>query len=53
MERLINSDTTVIQLWNHITVRNPEDGGDGSPKRRFELELHGAKCQKASITDTP
>jgi hypothetical protein len=23
-----------------------------SPKRRFELELHGAKSQKASIIDT-
>jgi hypothetical protein len=28
MERLINSDTTVTQLWNPITIRNPEDGDD-------------------------
>jgi hypothetical protein len=28
MERLINSDSTVTQLWNPITLRNPEDGGD-------------------------
>jgi hypothetical protein len=28
MERLINSDSTVTQLWNPITLKNPEDGGD-------------------------
>jgi hypothetical protein len=28
MERLINNDSTVTQLWNPITLRNPEDGGD-------------------------
>jgi hypothetical protein len=26
VERLINSDSTVTQLWNPITLRNPEDG---------------------------
>jgi hypothetical protein len=28
MERLIHSDSTVTHLWNPITLRNPEDGGD-------------------------
>jgi hypothetical protein len=28
MEKLIDSDCTVTQLWNPITLRNPEDGGD-------------------------
>jgi hypothetical protein len=28
MQRLINSDFTVAQLWNPITLRNPEDGSD-------------------------
>jgi hypothetical protein len=28
MERLFNSDSTVIQLWNPIILRNPEDGGE-------------------------
>jgi hypothetical protein len=28
MERLINSDSTVTQLWNPITLKNPEGGGD-------------------------
>jgi hypothetical protein len=28
MERLINSDSTVTQLWGPITLRDPEDGGD-------------------------
>jgi hypothetical protein len=28
MERLINSDSTVTQLWGHIALRNPEDGGN-------------------------
>jgi hypothetical protein len=28
METLINSDSTVTQLWNPITVRNPEYGGN-------------------------
>jgi hypothetical protein len=28
MERLINSDSTITQLWNPITLRKPEDGGD-------------------------
>jgi hypothetical protein len=28
MEKMINSDFTVTQLWNPITMRNPEDGGD-------------------------
>jgi hypothetical protein len=26
MERLINSDSTVQQLWDPNTIRNPEDG---------------------------
>jgi hypothetical protein len=26
MERLTSSDSTVIQVWNPITLRNPEDG---------------------------
>jgi hypothetical protein len=30
MERLINSDTTVTQLWDRIAVRNPEDRDDAS-----------------------
>jgi hypothetical protein len=28
MERLINSDSTVTELWNPITLRNPEYGCD-------------------------
>jgi hypothetical protein len=28
MERLINSDSKVTQLWNYNTLRNSEDGGD-------------------------
>jgi hypothetical protein len=28
MDRLINADFTVTQLWNPITLSNPEDGGD-------------------------
>jgi hypothetical protein len=28
VERLINSDSTITQLWSPITLRNPEDGGD-------------------------
>jgi hypothetical protein len=28
MERLINSVSMVTRLWNHITLRNPEDGAD-------------------------
>jgi hypothetical protein len=28
MERLIYSVSTVTQLWDPITLRNPEDGGD-------------------------
>jgi hypothetical protein len=27
MKRVVNSDSTVTQLWNPITLRNPEDGG--------------------------
>jgi hypothetical protein len=26
--RLINSDSTVTELWNCITPKNPEDGGN-------------------------
>jgi hypothetical protein len=28
MDRPINGDSTVTQLWNPITLRKPEDGGD-------------------------
>jgi hypothetical protein len=28
MNRLVNSDSMVTQMWNPITLRNPEDGGD-------------------------
>jgi hypothetical protein len=28
MEKLMNSDSTVMQLWNPITPRNSEDEGD-------------------------
>jgi hypothetical protein len=28
MERLSKSDSTVTQLWNPVTLRNPEDGDD-------------------------
>jgi hypothetical protein len=28
VEMLISSDSTVTQLWNPITLRNPDDGGD-------------------------
>jgi hypothetical protein len=35
-----------------INIRTPEDGDSMSPKRRFELELHGTKPQKTFIIDT-
>jgi hypothetical protein len=51
MERLSNSDSTVTQLWNPITIRNPEDGYDtfsetwvrtrATLKWRFLQEPHG------------
>jgi hypothetical protein len=28
MERLVKSDSTLIQVLDPITLRNPEDGGD-------------------------
>jgi hypothetical protein len=28
MVRLINSDSTIMQLWSPITLRHPEDEGD-------------------------
>jgi hypothetical protein len=28
MEKQINGDSTVTQLWNPISLRNPEDAGD-------------------------
>jgi hypothetical protein len=28
MEKIVNSDSTVKQLLNSITLRTPEDGGD-------------------------
>jgi hypothetical protein len=34
MERLVNSDTTVTQLWSTITPRNPEDGSSMFSKSR-------------------
>jgi hypothetical protein len=49
MERLINSDSTVTQLWNPIILRNPEEGDDTFSKYWFDLELHSTKSQKASI----
>jgi hypothetical protein len=27
MERLIKSDSIVMQVWNPVTLRNPENGG--------------------------
>jgi hypothetical protein len=38
MERLINSDSTVTQLGNPITLRNPED-----------LHLQGDMSSKTSV----
>jgi hypothetical protein len=32
MEGLINSDSPVTQLWNYITLRDYEDGGDIFPE---------------------
>jgi hypothetical protein len=32
MERLIINDSMVMQLWNPITLRNPEDGSDMLPE---------------------
>jgi hypothetical protein len=52
MDGLINSDSTVTQLWNPITLRNPEDGGNMFYKMSIELDVHGMKSQKASIIDT-
>jgi hypothetical protein len=49
MERLIKSDSTVTQMWNPITLRNPGDGGDMFPKMAVQLELHGMKSRKVSI----
>jgi hypothetical protein len=28
MERPINSDFTITQLWNHVTIKSPEDEED-------------------------
>jgi hypothetical protein len=28
MKRLINSDSTITQVWNAITLENTKDGGD-------------------------
>jgi hypothetical protein len=48
-----NTSSMAIQLWKPINLRNLEDGGDSSPKRRFELVLHGTKSQKTYLIDTP
>jgi hypothetical protein len=42
MVRLINNDSVVTQLWNPITLRSTEDGGDvlrnvGSNYTRYEV----------------
>jgi hypothetical protein len=29
MKKMVNSDIMVKQMWNPITLRNPEDGGVG------------------------
>jgi hypothetical protein len=39
-------------MWKPIDLRNPEDGDDCSPKRRFEPVLHCTKSQKTSLIDT-
>jgi hypothetical protein len=35
-----------------VTLRNPEDGDDSSPKHRFEIVLHGTKSQKTYFNVT-
>jgi hypothetical protein len=35
----------------NMTLKNPEDETTRSPKRLFEIELHGRKSQKASIIE--
>jgi hypothetical protein len=47
----VTVELLLISLWNPITLRNPEDGSEYSPKRQFELKLHSTKSQKASIID--
>jgi hypothetical protein len=42
MERLINIDSKVTQLWSPITLRNPEDGGDTFSETSV-LIRHGRK----------
>jgi hypothetical protein len=43
MERLINSDSTVTKLWNLITLRNPENGGDIFSETSVLTEATGYK----------
>jgi hypothetical protein len=46
MERLIRSDSTVPQLWNPITLRNPKDGDDSFSKTSVRTRPTGYKVPK-------
>jgi hypothetical protein len=52
MERLINSDSMVTQLWHPITLRNPEDRGGMFSETSVSTRDTGTKSKKASIIDT-
>jgi hypothetical protein len=51
MERLINSDCWVTQLWSPVTLRKSEEEGYMFSETS-EIELHVTKSKKASIIDT-
>jgi hypothetical protein len=48
MERLINSDSTVTQLWNPITLRNPEDEGVMSSGTSVQITGTGRKAPQGN-----
>jgi hypothetical protein len=51
VERLIDSDCTVPQLWAPITLRNPEDGGDMFSETSVRTRATRYKDPKASVID--
>jgi hypothetical protein len=43
MERMINSDSTVAQVWNPIITKNLEDGGDTFSEASVRTRATGYK----------
>jgi hypothetical protein len=52
MDRPINSDSKLTQLWDPITLRNPEDGGDIFFETSFLTRATRYKVPEDSIIDT-